>query len=460
MRSRARSQIFRRRVKKTLVVVAVLFAGVLIFTQFTRTRTDYENWMNNEPAQNQDSFAFPTPLTCRERPHPDSGAMHRVVRNEYGMRQGRRLEATKAPGVTRIGIFGDSYVENIDVHVAFAFTQPLDYLLNALISPIDSPARTSRDPEEAGHGGGFEILNFGSYGFGPDQSYARYLAQGTALDLDYVVYLFYDNDIADICRHRAFDIDEHGRPAAITQNPGPICSTHTTCLLRDLLDRYEMRGWKPAGNPWADPPALGADPGNRPPSYGPWMRPGTSERACLRFARPIFARILDAWNAAVARQGGRFAVALTPERLAPRHEKPFRRGVLDRLDAMEIPALDLTPKFAMRSKETGLKLRFDNDHHFDEAGNRLAAAEMFRFLVAVMRLRQPGDEAVDAALAEYYSAFRSHAAGTTLNLDERTAGPETIRAIRREYLGSEIHFAPRLCAPGDDPLAEFQSQGD
>ena len=124
------------------------------------------------------------------------------------MRQFREPSLAKPPGAIRIGVFGDSFVENVDMAAPYSFTEPLDYLLHRLDQR-------------------FEVLNFGVYSFGPDQEYVRYLEQGRQFDLDVVVYVFYDNDVADICRHRWFDVDADGRPVP----PPPIMTPNCRGLL-------------------------------------------------------------------------------------------------------------------------------------------------------------------------------------------------------------------------------------
>jgi hypothetical protein len=402
---------------KTIVVLAATTLALGVGEVWLRRSRRYELWMNHEMTQATSGFAYPAANSRVFRNHPDKATRHRVNHNYFSMRQNRAVSPAKAPGVVRIGIFGDSFAENIDMALPYSFPEPLDYLFAGL--------------------GAFEVLNFGCYSWGPDQEYMRYLLQGREFDLDVVVYLFYDNDVADICRHRWFDVDAAGAPAPPSLAPQPICRTGLTCLVRDIRDRWAMRGWTPAADFWADPPALGGGAAGRP-APSEWMRPNYyEERSCMRFARPIFARIMRAWSRDVAGRRGRFLAALTPECAAPLGEIPGRRGVLAFFQNEKTPVVDLTDAFKKYQDATGHPLRFQNDHHWNEEGCKLAAVELFRFLVDNLGLTWPGDEYVAQRLADYYGAFPETPVGPALLAAGRRPSLQLVEEIRRRHLGKD-----------------------
>ena len=62
--------------------------------------------------------------------HPDTGSVHSLYHNSLALRQNRDFSAADLAAATNIGVFGDSFVENIRLPVQYSFTEPLDYLLN------------------------------------------------------------------------------------------------------------------------------------------------------------------------------------------------------------------------------------------------------------------------------------------------------------------------------------------
>lgn len=121
------------------------------------------------------------------RYYPGSTAIYRSRAGERIRRRVNSLgfldvepDQAKAAGVVRIGFFGDSYTEARQVRIEDTFYRRTDGLLNA-------------GREEAA----WECLAFGVSGFGTLQSYLGHGRWLRAADLDYVVYVFVENDPGD-----------------------------------------------------------------------------------------------------------------------------------------------------------------------------------------------------------------------------------------------------------------------
>ncbi len=134
--------------------------------------------------------ANPRSAVARKR-HPDTGIEHAVIHNALGLRQHREIPWQKPPGALRIGVFGDSFTENLRLPAEFSFSEPLDHLLNAT-------------------GGRYEVLNFGTDGYGTDQVYLQVRDEGRGLDLDHALYLYFENDLRDIMADGLFELDAPG----------------------------------------------------------------------------------------------------------------------------------------------------------------------------------------------------------------------------------------------------------
>ena len=87
--------------------------------------------------------------------HPDTGSIHALHHNNLALRQHRNFSAADLATAINVGVFGDSFVENIRMDAPYSLTEPLDYLLNQ-------------------SGRRFNVLNFGVDGCGPGQSLLHY----------------------------------------------------------------------------------------------------------------------------------------------------------------------------------------------------------------------------------------------------------------------------------------------
>ena len=130
-------------------------------------------------ANSRDSMAGPESLTSHGWHH-----------NNLGLRQHRNFSEADL-SATNIGVFGDSWTENIGMDAPYSFTEPLDYLLNQ--------GRTR-----------FNVLNFGVHGYGLDQSFSRFENFRYVNELDYVLYVYCQNDIDSSSLTRLFHVDETG----------------------------------------------------------------------------------------------------------------------------------------------------------------------------------------------------------------------------------------------------------
>ncbi len=162
----------------------------------------------------------------------------------------------------------------------------------------------------------------------------------------------------------------------------------------------------------------------------------------MRFARPIFARIMRAWSGDLARRGGRFVVAMTPELTTPEVELIGRRGVFAFFQNLGAPIVDLTPAFADYHRRTGLPLRFKNDHHWNEEGCKLAAVEVFRLVLDGLQRVSPGDAFIADALADYYGAFPHAPVSARMLTAGRAPSRELVREIRDKYLAEPNRSSP------------------
>jgi len=109
------------------------------------------------------------------RKHPDSGLLHTVYYNNLALRQHRNFSEQDIKSAINLAFFGDSFTENLRIAAQYSLTEPLDYLLN-----------------KQAHR--FNVRNLGVDGCGTDQEYLKYRDFVYSGNLDYVFYVFCEND--------------------------------------------------------------------------------------------------------------------------------------------------------------------------------------------------------------------------------------------------------------------------
>lgn len=122
--------------------------------------------------------------------YPNTTNIYRNARNEVARRQvnswgylDREHTIEKPPGVVRIGFFGDSYTEARQVNFEHTFYRRIEELLN-----------------DAGTGERYECISLSFSGYSTLQCYLESGRWTDRLELDWVVYIFSENDVGDQIR--------------------------------------------------------------------------------------------------------------------------------------------------------------------------------------------------------------------------------------------------------------------
>ena len=323
--------------------------------------------------------------------HPDiSGSPHPLYHNNFALRQHRDFSEADLAAATNIGIFGDSFVENIFMAAQYSFTEPLDHLLN------QGQKR-------------FNVLNFGVHGYGPGQSLLHYQHFHYAEDLDHVLFVYSENDLRELYIHGLFHLDEAGH---LVRNE-MIRSSWGTSLLRGLHILY-----------------LALDVSGRLSSVMAETMTNTTDlkrgfeercqderrqtvRRAIRDVRltdndpknglEFFRLLIRHWKHVAAYNGSTFSVVLLPKRPEP--------VIADLLEAEDVESIDLYDCFGRHDpvhndrEWVNSPYRFRNDSHWNEAGNRLAAICLYRVLEEKMEVSRLSEGELRDAIFRYYAAF-------------------------------------------------------
>ena len=318
--------------------------------------------------------------------HPDTGVRHLLIHNNLALRQHRDFSEDDLADAVNIGVFGDSFTEQIYLPSPYSFTEVLDYLLTP----------PSRDNEAQDR---INVLNLGTGGYATGQLLLHYEDFRHASDLDVVFYVFCANDLRGIYENGLFHLDETG---ALTRNPAIerspwvslLSRLHMTYLVIDGTRRLaSLAGGKAEdavdkfleaskdinvellregreerfGN--AESRSIHAD-----------IFDGEAESELAKDVVVIFQSLLRTWQQMVQERGGRFVVAILP------------RPLDDRMAAATIPPeVDTASLFECFNEHVaGYRYtpdwRFVNDAHWNEQANMLAAVCLYRLLERELNL--------------------------------------------------------------------------
>ena len=360
-----------------------------------------------------------TPNSRDWRNHPDTHVTHSLHHNNLALRQHRNFSAADLAAATNVGVFGDSFTENIRMAAQYSFTEPLDYLLNQ-------------------RGRRFNVLNFGVDGYGPGQSLLHYEHFPHAEDLDHVLYIYCYNDLEDIYKTGLFHLNETGqlvRNEAIRESwwTPLIRRLHIAYLILDVSGRLSF--------------FLGENEGNFAylrRSFNERLRDERRERLerALRQGRPddartknslaIFRQLIRYWKHLAEQNGSTFSVVLLP--IHP--PQPF---IVDLLSAEGVEVIDLFNCFATHDPAHNdlewyySPYRFRRDTHWNEAGNRLASVCLYRVLEDKTGLPRLSEARLEAILSRYYAAFERDPS------EGGGEGLETLAEIREKYVAFDMN---------------------
>jgi hypothetical protein len=319
---------------------------------------------------------------------------HDLTLNSLGMHDGEHPWA-KPAGTFRILVLGDSFMRAHQVKEAETSHQVLEDLLNE-----HNPSRN------------FEVINAGVDGWGTGQEVLYYRTEGRAYQPDLVVLMFYIGN----------DIEDNIPPRGLTFG-GRTCYMPYFVLCGDQLDPQ----------PWLYAPGVTPALGQCSPVKKLWnnllgklyqssrlyaqieplLRVRPPEVSAMDFYtqnNPMFdyglgltLDLVGQLRDEVTQDGAQFALVLispadlidfTRMNAAQREEVyqklPFMRRaeeiappnqvLADDFTRAGIQVLDLLPPFVAYADQTGDLLRFEQDKHWNVAGNRLAGESIYHWL--------------------------------------------------------------------------------
>ncbi|RME76137.1 MAG: hypothetical protein D6784_06510 [Chloroflexi bacterium] len=384
---------FRRTIQNSLIAIGGVLAALLLLEIGARfLPTPYDGSSN--PADTASPFTG-----WRGKPHfhttvETQGYYHELTLNSRGMHDTEH-PLDKPPGVYRILMLGDSFVQAVQVKEEETAHQVLEDLLNS-----------------QNNGQQYEVISAGVGGWGTGQQLMYYRTEGRRYRPDMVLLMFFlGNDVKDNLPGRGVTVDGLNSYAPYFTLAG--------------------RGLDPA--PWYFAPGLPPAMGSAPPGWKPvnnFLGRLYQHSRLYRQIEPLVARapeqpsmldfylghnptfdyafeltlaLVEQLGLEVAQDGAQFRVALispvdllqfsqmTPDEREAIYRKmpglrraeeidPPNRRIADRLSQKQIEVLDLFPPFLEHYQQADTPLYFEGDKHWTPAGNRLAGETLFEWL--------------------------------------------------------------------------------
>ena len=330
--------------------------------------------------------------------YPHATLTYRNQRGDYVQRRSNAWgfpdvehSVARAPNVLRVGFFGDSYTEALQVPLQDTFFRVAENEMNDRIDELEGAV--NRHGEKIAR---VECICFGVSGRSTLQSYLECLKQMDQVDLDYVVYVFVENDPLDqIQSLRASDIV-----------PYPVLSADTFVVDRSFDQRYGYKARQPHRSlQYLKAHSLVVSTlegrlkllraygikrrvteAERTGAVGAGgragMAPSTWPDALVPVGRDLLERVLDRWARDVRRSGRHFIVLRVPREevlLEPLQGQDSWAPELHDFCAREgIPLVDPTPFLAERAR-AGQPMYYD---HFTREGHQAFAHAFVGFLLA------------------------------------------------------------------------------
>jgi hypothetical protein len=314
--------------------------------------------------------------------------------NHHGLRDIER-DYAKAPGVFRVLILGDSFVEAMHVPLDATFPRVLEQQLN-----------------NGAGGRRIEVLGAGVSGYGTASELLYFEREGRRYHPDLVVLAFYPgNDV----KNNSPTLEDKLRPAYTTEGAlqrvvGEAArkrvhgwrallarSAAYHYLRKVLLTRHPQLAETLVRRGLLQPDVIAAVPRRDgvPVDYGVYAAPPTPE---WQEAWAHTERLLDQLQSATAASGARLAIAIVSAR--DQVYPQWWREVVDTyprmasqtwdLDAPQqrieawcvqhgVPCVALAPPFRAQAAQGGAPLHYHHDGHWTAAGHRLAASVLKDF---------------------------------------------------------------------------------
>jgi hypothetical protein len=222
--------------KGILVVLSLVLTLAILEGVFYFLAPSDQSWTNRvgryegRPAEDPLFFEYHPIFGLDVKPNVHHNG---VTTNSHGTR-GPEYSVTKAPGVRRVLLIGDSQV--------WGYSLPDEYIIDAALRQLLG-ATPGHEPERVVHTGKVEVINFGVSGYAIDQTFLKFIVEGIELAPDLVaLVVFPENDVIDTGNNRASNIEKPrfrlaGDELCVSNIPPSVASGWPELSVRDVVSR-------------------------------------------------------------------------------------------------------------------------------------------------------------------------------------------------------------------------------
>lgn len=155
-------------IKNLALIIASLLLSILLIEIILKIQGKYNHLTKNELIASQSVYERPFNSKQKHK-HPD---LNYIIENYFdidGVKNFSKIETSKKKNL--IGVFGDSFVENIAVDRIFEYSTLLNENIN-----------------------NYQVINYGIGGYSAELAFLRYLKYQKKHDLKYIFYMFFPGD--------------------------------------------------------------------------------------------------------------------------------------------------------------------------------------------------------------------------------------------------------------------------
>lgn len=155
-------------IKNLALIITSLFLSILLIEIILKIHGKYKHLTKNELVASESVYERPFNSKQKHK-HPD---LNYIIENYFdrdGVKNFSKIETSQKKNL--IGVFGDSFVENIAVDGIFEYSTLLNKYIN-----------------------NYQVINYGIGGYSTELAFLRYLKYQNKHDLKYVFYMFFPGD--------------------------------------------------------------------------------------------------------------------------------------------------------------------------------------------------------------------------------------------------------------------------
>ncbi|MBT7610169.1 MAG: hypothetical protein HN576_10450 [Bacteriovoracaceae bacterium] len=281
---------------------------------------------------------------------PDTEQLHKVHYNNYGLRSSSDIDIKNLNSKNIIGIFGDSFVENLRLPEK----ETVSHLLTNKIHTTEKAILA---------------LNMGVEGYGTDQAYLYYRDSLLTKHINHAWYFFYHNDVKDVRDNQLLYWKENKLQSSLAREfpswkkwASKLYLTylvldfyHRFVFIQDLkfyFSKYTYNTFQPLISPEGHQKRMS----NREKDKD--IVPDVKTKSLIQ-------NIIKEWEKLAKKNGAEFKIIVLPDEKTDKYARDIFKDFSG--------VIYLRPDFLQKYPKGNIDWAFKKDLHWNKDGNELAA---------------------------------------------------------------------------------------